>query len=149
MNKSEATGWIPIGPHFIRFEAPDLIHTRASGTLTGPEAVETWKLAQQWSKDTDDLYWIADISQFEHYSGAAVKAARIHGQEPGKKMRCVVCVGGNYRQRTAISILIKVLGLLPIATNIPEFVFVDSVDEARLIIDQLRQRRALRTLLPG
>ena len=50
--------------------------------------------------------------------------------------------GGTYRQRTALSVMFKAGNLLRMVLNVPDFAFVDSVDEARVVVDKVRQRRA-------
>ena len=144
MNESDATDWVVIGSHSARFEAPDLLRTRAVGVLGEPETVELSRLIMQWSKDARVVYWIADISQFEHYSGAAVRAVSTHAQGVISKTRAIVYVGGNYRQRAAISVVLKAMELLRmfVVVHVPEIAFLDSEDEARAFIDKVRQRQA-------
>ncbi len=143
MNETDVTDWVPIGLHSARFEAPDLLCTRAVGVISGPEVVELSRLIVQWTKDLPVVYWIAEISQFEHYSGAAVRAASTHAQGVISKTRAIVYVGGNYRQRAAISVVLKAMELLRmvVVVHVPEIAFLDSEDEARAFMDKVRQRQ--------
>jgi hypothetical protein len=143
MNDATETDWITIGPHTIRFEPPDLIFSRPVGVLNGPDSDATWALAHEWAKDVPDVYWIMDISTFDHYSGAAVQAARVNGLAIVKKLQCLVCVGGGYRQRMVMSVVLKATGLLRLVTHVPEYAFVDTLDEARVVIDRVRKQRAV------
>ena len=97
--------------HRVAFEPPDLITSFPTGTLTLEATRIVWQFVDASCAQTDHFYWLSDISRLERYAGGD------HGVLVRKvmaKLVGVAIVGGNFQQRTIMSVLFRAGRLLGI-----------------------------------
>lgn len=125
--------------HRVAFEPPDLITSFPTGTLTLEATRIVWQFVDASSAQTDRFYWLSDISRLERY------AAGDHGVLVRKVMAKLVgaaIVGGNFQQRTIMSVLFRAGRLLGITRTDACVEFFENESSARAWVDSLRKKQA-------
>jgi len=98
-----------IGRHLLRFEPPDLVISAPVGALSLAEANEVWAFLVRKTKGLTTFYWIADISKMVRFSNGSTQSTP---KELVPKLRAFAIVGGTFRQRTMVSLVLRASRLL-------------------------------------
>lgn len=123
--------------HRVAFEPPDLVRSNPTGTLTLHDGRIVWEFVDNACAQTDRFYWLSDISHIERY------ATGNHGvlfQKVMAKLVGMAIVGGNFQQRTLISVVFRAGRLLGATRADTKIEFFRDESSARAWIESLRKK---------
>lgn len=125
--------------HRVAFEPPDLVTGAPKGTLTVEAAHIIWEFVDRSCAHVDRFYWMSDISGLDRY------ATGEQGPVVWKvmaKLAGVAFIGGNFGQRTIMTVLFRAARALGAARKDAAVEFFRDEASARAWIDSLRKNHA-------
>jgi hypothetical protein len=125
--------------HRVVYEPPELITGFPTGTLTVEAARIIWKFVDESCAQTDRFYWISDISGLGRYAAGDLEE---HATRAMRKLAGLAIVGGNFSQRTMMTVLIRAARLLGRVHKDSQVEFFPDETTARVWIDSLRKKHA-------
>jgi hypothetical protein len=125
--------------HRVVFEPPDILTSAPIGTLGLDDAQAIWQFADASCAQTDRIYWLSDISRLDRYApgdpgGPAKKVLN--------KMAATAVIGGNFQQRTLITVILRAARLLGLLRADAVFEFFQDESSARAWVDSLKNRNS-------
>jgi len=125
--------------HGVAFEPPDVMVSFPTGILTRDDARIVWEFAAEACANTARFYWLSNISNLERYApgdqGIAVRNVMT-------KLVGLAVIGGNFQQRTTVSVIFRAARLLGATRKDAKLEFFDDNDAARAWVDSLREKHA-------
>ena len=100
--------WQRVGAHLHRFEPPDLLRTRAMGSISRDELTAALDEIELHGR-TAPLFWMIDLA---HLAGIAPEARRLLSERDARAfLRGIVLVGGGFPQRVLANLALKAVRL--------------------------------------
>lgn len=138
MTTSADNDWQFIGKHAIRFEAPDIVYSRANGDVSIDETRQMMSFLDALPKPEKGFFALLDTANAGRQDPAALKMPEII--ERMNRYRAMVYFNADFHHRTIIALYQRVGRLLKFATsNIPLMIFNTEAD-ARAWIDAQRRK---------
>ena len=134
--------------HRVAFELPDLITSFPTGTLTLDDERIVWEFVADACAQTDRFYWLSDISRIERYATGSIDLYTntdqgVLVQKVLNKLVGIAIVGGNFQQRTIMSVVFRAGRLLGAMRPTMEVKFFRDESSARAWIGSLREKPAV------
>ncbi|TKD00093.1 STAS/SEC14 domain-containing protein [Polyangium fumosum] len=130
--------WERVGAHRHRFEAPDLLHTRAVGPISRDEFATALDVIERHA-ERGPIFWLVDLT---HLDGITPEARRLLSERDARAhLRGIVLIGGGFPQRVLATLALKAVRLFwRHETHVP-FAFLADEREALAWIDAERRAR--------
>lgn len=136
MTALDSDGWHRTGEHKVRFEAPDIIHSRPGGDISVSDSMVLVNFAKSLPKPANGFFSLVDMSRVGRQDPAIAK--RVEAQEMLQMQRAQVFYNASFRQRALIGIFVRLSRLLKHSTPANAKIFATEA-EARAWIEEARK----------
>ncbi|MDI1444397.1 hypothetical protein [Polyangium sp. 6x1] len=135
----QSNGWEHIGPHPIRFEAPDIVFCRPIGRLSAADVRGVLDfnttIAKRLGRGT---FYLGDSSRITGYSIAS--SLQLFQATPAESLRGTAIFGESFHQRVQNSAVLRGIRLLAHPLSRLPIETFPSEAEARAWIDEQRRK---------
>lgn len=132
--------WHHIGQHFLRFEAPDIVHTRIVGDLTVAEVKQLLHIDDIFPKIEKGYFALIDVPAAGRPNLEILKSDET--LEQLQAYRAFIYYRAEFKHRTVIEIVQKISRALKLTLSAKPLVAFATEAEARAWIDNYRQQNA-------
>lgn len=136
MSAADLDGWHRFGKHAVRFEAPDIIHSRPNGDIELSDSMTLITFGKGLSRPQKGFFSLVDMSHVGRQDTAIAKQPE--AQEFLQMQRAQVFYNASFRQRALIGIFIRLTKLLKNSSPANAVIFGTEA-EARAWIDEARK----------
>ncbi len=136
MSAADTDGWHRIGKHVVRFEAPDIIHTRPNGDISLSDSLALGVFAKSLTKPENGYFSLVDMAHAGRQDPAVVNSPEAH--EYVASQRAQVFYNASFHQRALIGIFVRLSRLLKHSSPANAKIF-STEEEARAWIDKARK----------
>ena len=110
MTSAGSDDWYRVGEHKVRFEAPDIIHSRPNGDISLSDSLALGAFAKSLSRPERGYFSLVDMAHAGRQDPAVTK--RPEAQEFLASQRAQVFYNASFHQRALIGIFVRVTKLL-------------------------------------
>lgn len=132
--------WHQIGKHFMRFEAPDVVHMRVVGDLTLLQVSQMFELANSFPNAKRGFFNFVDLFDAGRPNLEILKSNEILKQMA--PYRAFIYYRAEFKHRTVIEIVQKVSRALKLPLSTKPIVAFATEAEARTWVDDYRHENA-------
>lgn len=128
--------WHGVGTHKVRFEAPDIIHTRPHGNISLSDSLALAAFAKGLTKPEKGFFSLIDMAHVGRQDPNTAKQPEAH--EYLASQRAQAFYNASFHQRALIGIFVRLSRLLKSSTPANAKIFATEA-EARAWIDETRK----------
>lgn len=136
MTSVSSDDWHRVGNHAVRFEPPDIIHTRPNGDISLSDSLALGVFAKSLSKPEKGYFSLVDMTHAGRQDPAIAKRPEAH--EYLASQRAQVFYNASFHQRALIGIFVRLSRLLKHSTPANAVIFATEA-EARDWIEKARR----------
>ena len=136
MSAADSDNWHRVGNHAVRFEPPDIIHTRPNGDISLSDSLALSAFAKSLSKPVKGYFSLIDMAHAGRQDPAVTKHPEAH--EYLASQRAQVFYNASFHQRALIGIFVRLSRLLKHSKPANAVIFATEA-EARAWIDETRK----------